>query len=231
MEGMARRTSLIGIAVGLAVAPVWGAPFTYTEPGGALLDYDAETETPGVVSFLINVTETGTLTGGTGNVVLRLLGFEHTWAGDLEVMLTHEPTGVSRTAFSRVGAPADPDNSDFGDNYSFSSSFSWDLWAAAANLGDADVIPGDSVLPPRGYYPTNAGSSLPNDFSAAFAGLKPAGAWRLTITDFSAEDTGSLLGWELTLDIEAARIPEPSTAWLVLPILMGMAWVRRSQRR
>lgn len=228
MAGMIRVAVLGVLACALGVA----APITYTESGGPLADYDVDLDIPGVTTFSLTVPDGGVIAAGSGNVILRLLGFEHTWAGDLEVVLTHEPTGVSRTVFSRIGDPGDPASSDFGDNYSFGSLFTGDLWAVALALGDIDVIPGDSVLPPQTYYPTNAGSSSPNDFNTAFAGITPTGVWRLTITDYNPEDTGSLLGWELTLDIDPVLIPEPATFWMAGPVAAALlAGARRRRRR
>lgn len=225
MSGILRMGMLGMLACAAGVA----APITYTGAGGLLADYDVDLGVPGVVTFTLTVPDGGVIAAGPGNVILRLLGFEHTWSGDLEVLLTHEPTGVSRTVFSRIGEPGVPASSDFGDTYTFGSVFTGNLWAVALALGDIDIIPGDSALPPRAYYPTNAGSSSPNDFSAAFAGLSPTGVWRLTITDFNPEDTGSLLGWELTLDINPVLIPEPATFWIAGPL--AIALLARPRRR
>lgn len=208
----------LGVLAILALpsAPAHAAIITYSGTGGAIADYDTLLSSPGQTIFTITVPDLLTLQSGSGNLLVRLIGLQHSFAGDLTVTLTHVPTGISRDLFGGIGAP-----SDFDGNYVFSSAQLFDLWATAGALGDIDVIPGSPV----GYFTTNAGSSLANDFSSAFAGLNAAGDWRLTILDGAEGDTGNLLGWELEMDL--TNVPEPSTGVAVAIGAAVLIWMRR----
>ena len=189
---------------------VLASPITYSGSGGPIPDDD-----PGETSFTINVPDVGFVTGGLDNVTVRLINLQHTAISDLTVTLTQESVGTSRTLFDRVGLPGDAPTADLDDIYTFSSIKTGNLWGAAIGLPDTSVVPGE-LASSATYYPTSAGSSAPNDFSAAFAGSAPTGIWRLTFTDAVGGDAGILGSWELILDIQATEIPEPSSALLLL---------------
>ncbi|MFN0167536.1 MAG: proprotein convertase P-domain-containing protein [Bryobacteraceae bacterium] len=187
------------------------SPITYQGAGGGIPD-----DGPGVFSSVISVPDSGFIAGGLNNVTVRLINLQHTAVSDLTVTLTQESVGVSRTLFDQVGLPDDAPTADLDDVYTFASGNTGDFWTTALLLIDTQVVPGDLAGTPASYYPINAGSNAPNDFSAAFAGISPTGNWRLTITDVPAFDFGTLESWELILDIEATQVPEPSSTFLVL---------------
>ncbi|MBI3682301.1 MAG: PEP-CTERM sorting domain-containing protein [Acidobacteria bacterium] len=213
MPSLSQASSCLALAIALLSQPASAASLTFSGAGGALPDFDAINGVPGEVSFVITVPEPGVVSGAIDNIHVRLIGFQHTFASDLEVILTHEASGVSRSLFSQIGLPGTAASSNFNDNYDFCGCNTGDLWTTALGLGDVDDIPGESagLL----YYPTNAGSNAPNDFSAAFRGLLAPGQWRLTIRDFAAGDIGDLLAWDLALDV-VNTVPEPATQLLVL---------------
>jgi subtilisin-like proprotein convertase family protein len=207
--------SLLGVALAIAAiaAPGVASPVFYTGSGGILADFDPGTLTPGVTTFTIPVPDTGIILGGLDNVQVQLIGLQHTFASDLEILLTYEPSGAAQSLFNQIGLPDTAAPANFNGNYSFASSFTDDLWAIALSLGDVDDIPALNA------FPTSFGSASPNNFSSVFAGLSPAGTWRLTIIDHAPGDTGELLGWQLGLDIGPAAVPEPRTALLAFAAL------------
>ncbi|MGA8028873.1 MAG: hypothetical protein WB992_17160 [Bryobacteraceae bacterium] len=168
--------------------------------------------------------------GNAATVVLR--GFEHDWSGDLIATLSYinssGATVASANLFYRIGmTSAQPDGAwaqfgadGTGDNYTFNSAFTRNIWTVAAGLGSADVIPGLQTDPVNGgEYSTSDANGVKNSFSSAFAGLHIAmGTWKLTITDASSHasegggigNTGSLTGWEVDIQTVA-----PSASYMV----------------
>ncbi len=183
----------------------------------------------GTLACTLTVTGAGSIASGNA-LTLSLIGLQHEASGDLIVTLTHFTDssqtsiyGSPQVVFSRIGKlSADPN--DFGysaqfgdsagtaDNYDFGSSFPGSLWATAALLGAANLIPGRAQGFLGGYAPTNALSSAASNFSAMFAGQPVAGVWRLDVTDNAPgptlASTGSLLQW--ALNITQASSPGPS---------------------
>jgi hypothetical protein len=203
------------------------ATLTYGGIGGTIPDWDGA---PGQISFDIQVTDAQGLFIASGNSVeVRFLGLVHDYASDLLVRLTHMETGTSRDLFGSIGVANDnPASANFGGNYSFRTGSAGDLWATALLLGDVDDIPEGE------YQPTTDGSSTPNDFSSAFAGIAVTGTWRLTFIDnvgpagtlpvigpFSGGLGSDLVGWELAFD--TTNVPEPSTGLLVAAVALLIA--------
>jgi uncharacterized repeat protein (TIGR01451 family) len=187
----------------------------------------------GTLACALTVAGSGSI--ATGNALtLSLIGLQHEASGDLIVTLTHFTDssqtsiyGSPQVVFSRIGKlSADP--SDFGysaqfgdptgtaDNYDFGSSFPGSLWATAALLGAANLIPGRAQGFVGGYAPTAAFSSAATNFSAMFAGQPVAGVWRLDVTDNAPGPTvgssGSLLQWALNVTLDSSPAPSLSIA-------------------
>jgi len=186
-----------------------GALISGSGGGGAIPDASAITSDIVLVSPL----------SVTGDLTVTINNLTHTWAGDLTATLTHVGSGTSQSLFFKIGNPPNGlgDSSDFGGSYRFNNSFTGDLWAVAAGLTGAGIIPGGD------YFATGAGSSSAIDLSNFFNGLSAGGTWRLAIQDTSGGDTGSFSGWDLSFQAEA--VPEPSYA---MPILvLGILGVGR----
>ena len=199
--------------------------------------------TPGVLSCGFVVNTPGVVAPGNA-ITVGLLGFIHEASGDLIVTLTHYTDasktvifGASQTLFYRIGkTSADPNDfgysAQFGDlsggeNYTFNSGFTTNLWTIASHLGSADFIPGAAAGFNSGYTTHGPFSGTPNTFSALFAGQPIGGYWELNITDNAAGPSapsvaGSLL--QFSLDINSAMIvPEPGS-WVLCALgLLGMA--------
>ena len=52
---------------------------------------------------------------------IEILGFNHSWAGDLQIFLTHKDTGTTVTLLDRPGVP----ESTFGDSADFAGNYTW----------------------------------------------------------------------------------------------------------
>lgn len=249
----------IGTVVALLIMiaraqPVYADILAFTSPTcgqGALNIPDATTDNsgaivPGVLSCSLLVTGLGTV--GAGNAfTVSLLGLAHEASGDLAVAIAHFSDagetileGSPQYVFYRIGkTSADPldfgysaqfgNPSGTGDNYSFNSAFTGDLWGAAAPLGAADFIPGVASGFTAGYWTTGPFSGAATSFSSQFAGQSVAGSWRLEISDNApgptVGSTGSLLQWQLT--VETSAVPEPGYGGMLAMALAAMAARRR----
>jgi hypothetical protein len=128
---------------------------------------------------------------------------DHTWAGDLDVVLTAPLNAASLVIYSRIGATTAAsfgDSSNFNGTYVFNNSTANSIWAVAGG-GDTSF-----VITPQAYRTSVAGPTgspaAATDFTAAFSALTPAqinGTWRLSFRDGAATDTGSVTGAALTL--------------------------------
>jgi hypothetical protein len=219
-----KRLRALLLLLAATAATSAGATLTYPGTGGLLPDSDGTL--PGVFPSTITVTDAGTILAAGNNVEVRLLGLQHSWAGDLVVFLTFQ--GISADIFYRIGIvnAGDPGfGSNFGDiaaNYVFSAT-GGDLWAAA-NIPDSESIPGAN------YFPVTAGGA-PSNLPAAFNGQPIAGVWTLTIQDESQGDEGSIVGWELVLTTEdPVSIPEPGYGALTGVVLALLAATRTRSR-
>jgi subtilisin-like proprotein convertase family protein len=148
------------------------------------------------------------------SVVVTLQGLSHTWIGDLTATLT-SPNGTQHTLFARVGrlTSGPGDSSNLGGDYTFADGGA-DLWAAAAG------VLGSVSIPAGTFHTTSSGSSAATSMNAAFAGQNGNGTWTLTITDGTANDSGSIAGWQLTI------IPAPGAA-----AVLGLSGLFAARRR
>ena len=139
--------------------------------------------------------------------LVSLIGFNHTWAGDLIITLTHKDTGTSVTLLDQPGVP----ESTFGDAANFAGNYDW---LDGGFVYDADIydtnVPTDVIMGPV--------SGALSDF----AGEDKFGTWSLTISDNAAGDTGSLAGWSFSI----TYVPAPGAL-----ALLGMAgFISRRKR-
>lgn len=105
------------------------------------------------------------------------LSIAHTFAGDLDVTLTHVPTGTSVVLFTDIGGTDEGFIIRLDDE-------------AGTDIGTADN-PNDG--PVTGVFNPEGAALL-----SAFDGLDAAGEWRLSVSDDSAGDVGTLFSWSLT---------------------------------
>ncbi len=106
------------------------------------------------------------------------LNIFHTFNGDLDVTMTHVPSGVSLVLFTDVGGTDEGFVIRLNDE-------------AGTDIGTANN-PADGVI---------SGQFNPEDAAllSAFDGLDASGLWRLTVVDDTAAgaDVGTLFGWTL----------------------------------
>jgi len=126
---------------------------------------------------------------------VTLVGFSHTWAGDVQVVLTN-PAGVGYNLIARLAAPAAGclafgHSSDFVTNYTLVAAadpYITSAWPVAS----AATIPG-------GLFPQYFGEWVSGSAGVANTDLAsiPAvpGIWTLNIYDGAAGDSGSLVSW------------------------------------
>jgi subtilisin-like proprotein convertase family protein len=104
------------------------------------------------------------------------LGIVHTFVGDLDVTLTHVPSGISVVVFTDIGG------TDEGLFVTLNDEAATDI-AVADNPTDGAIT---GIFNPEG-----------SAVLSAFDGIDASGEWRLTVTDDSASDTGQVFTWLL----------------------------------
>jgi subtilisin-like proprotein convertase family protein len=104
------------------------------------------------------------------------LSIAHTFNGDLDVTLTHVPTGTAVALFSDVGGTDEGMMVILNDE-------------AGTDIGTANS-PTDGTVSGQ-FNPEGA------ELLSAFDGIDASGEWRLTIVDDNVNDTGTLMMWEL----------------------------------
>ncbi len=104
------------------------------------------------------------------------LNIAHTFDGDLDITLTHVSSGISVVLFTDVGGVSDGFIIRLGDE------FGTDIVTAASV--ELQAVTGS-------FNPEGAA------LLSAFDGVDASGLWRLTITDDTAPDSGTLMSWGL----------------------------------
>jgi subtilisin-like proprotein convertase family protein len=121
---------------------------------------------------------------GTVTDANLLVNIRHTWDGDVGISLAR-PSGVAVTLWNHSGG----DCGGSGDNFT------------NAIINDQGVTPDcTNGAPYTGNVKGAPGGVVNATVMTAFIGPKPLGTWVLIISDDSLGDTGTLLGWSLTLD-------------------------------
>jgi subtilisin-like proprotein convertase family protein len=143
------------------------------------------------------------------------------WSGDLYAYLTHG-TGFA-VLLNRPGRSlADPDGSGTIDlSVILADSASFDIHTAIPSSGSATGLfqPDARTMDPDNALDTSPRSA----FLSSFNGLDPNGEWLLYVADVASGDTMTLQNWTLTL----SGVPEPSTATLFMPGMLGLLRRRR----
>jgi hypothetical protein len=178
------------------------------------------------------------------SVVLTLLGLQYSYAADLTVNLTFQPSSgnpISADVFNQLGVtPSNPSGyagifggpDTNGGTYVFNSNPSAspaDLWTVTSTLGTSDSVPETT------YFPTTALDAASN-LSSAFAGVDvSAGTWILTITNDDPSSPVPYSGWLNALsagwELDINQTPEPSYTGVVALLMAGGCWLRRRKGR
>ena len=111
-----------------------------------------------------------------------VLGIEHTANSDLDVTLTHVPTGTSLVLFTDVGSDDDGFLVRLDDD-------------AVTDIGTVANDPNDKTV--VGTFNPEGAATL-----ADFDGLDASGEWQLTIDDDTPGETGRLLGFTLVVELD-----------------------------
>jgi len=194
---MAIAAGILGSA--MAWSALAGTPLEFTGPGGDIPDDSGDR--PGVFQSDIVVPPNGQFV----SIAVRLDAMVHTWIGDLEITVTHVPTGATATLASRVGKTSASsgvgDSSNLEGDYTFDDEATGNLWLEAAAGGS------NFVVPPGAYFASAplTGAAVPID--PVFANLNVAGTWRLTISDHAPQDIGLLGSWTLLLETTGTSCP------------------------
>jgi subtilisin-like proprotein convertase family protein len=214
------RTTLLASAAALILSTSAFATTIVTETsstGGQILDSTMS----GASSLILtlDVSDTNTILASGQNVTLNLFNLAHTYAGDVSVSLSHD--GITEYAIYRVGSGNGGAASNYGGNYSLNNDYAANLGTTASALGNMQTIPQGN------YFPTSGRTETA--FSDAWNGLSVAGAWTLTVRDWSFGDTGSLGSWGLSINTAdpVTSTPEPATTGLLAAGVGGLALLRR----
>jgi len=119
------------------------------------------------------------ISGRIKDLNVRIAGIDHTFVGDLKVELTSPDNTTTVRLIEHVGGP-----NNGGDNL-VDTLFDDE---AATTIGS-----GSSAAPYSGSFRPQA------DQLARFDGKEQQGTWKLRVSDRFENDTGSLLGWALTI--------------------------------
>lgn len=139
------------------------------------------------------ITVPGTIFGPVTKVRATLVGLSHTFPGDIDMIL-QGPTGATVMLMSDAGENGVPVS---GANITFDDDAPTGVPATVVSgtfkptnisgLGD-DVFPAPAPAGPYG------------DVLSVFAGLNPAGQWRLYVRDDASLDVGSIAtGWQIAI--------------------------------
>ncbi|MEE4637937.1 MAG: proprotein convertase P-domain-containing protein [Wenzhouxiangella sp.] len=125
--------------------------------------------------------------GTVQDLDLILGGINHTWLGDLIIVLTHENSATSWLITNRAGQ-LEGGSETFGFDIDLDGSYTIDDESTSGSFHDQINFEG-GILPAGDY---NSLGSLAN-----FDGLNIAGTWTLSISDRAPGDTGVLQNWSL----------------------------------
>lgn len=146
------------------------------------------------------------MSGGVSHVTVKLLGFNHTWPDDFDVLLVG-PRGQNVLLISDAGGNGDWLNMNLTLDDDATALLPDDTQVSSGiykptNYGVTDVFAAPAPVAPYG-------SSL-----AVFNGTDPNGTWSLYVLDDEAGDQGSLTGgWSLTVStvVPPAAVPLPTS--------------------
>ena len=245
-----RISSLWLVAIAVAaltlLSPLSAAVYLMLGAGGGSIP-DGLDATP-EVSPGAKITVTFSLTGATENIVAVAMEIivDHTYLGDLSVILDAPGGAASVSVFSRTGAltsSAPGYDMQLNGAYIFDDTGTGDFWAAAsANNG---TLISDAPMYLASAAGGVAGGGAAQQMGAAFASLTPAqinGTWSLSFQDATLGNTGTVTG--ATLFILTGGFPrDPSrgdnsgcvtgshSSGAALVILGGFLYAFRRRRR
>jgi subtilisin-like proprotein convertase family protein len=216
-KGLHHRTRLGILLSAVMLAAFLGASLRPSQTAQALTHTqtgDITIPTSGVASPYPSTVFVQGEPGLITDIDIRLVGLSHTYPDDLDIVLEHEPSGVTVLIMSDACGSDDLNNATilFDDQSpngllpdsgcSSSSGFFYHRQPTNYGAGDSLVAP----APTSGYSST----------LSAFTGLTPNGQWRLWVYDDSGSDSGLLSEWrlEITAGTSAIVIPggSPSSA-------------------
>lgn len=141
------------------------------------------------------------------DIDIRLVGLSHTYPDDLDIVLEHEPSGITVLIMSDACGSDDLNNATilFDDqspngllpDSGCSSSSGVFYHRQPTNIGGGDSLP--APAPTIGYSST----------LAVFNGLTPNGVWRLWVYDDASFFGGSLSEWRLEITAGSSAIVIP----------------------
>lgn len=135
----------------------------------------------------INVPESGTISDV--NVVVDIA---HSHSGDLQITLTHGPTGRQTTLLQWLNGPG--------------FAFGCGSDGIAAVFDDAASSPMDSYDCSSDFEAPVTGVWQPTGNLTTFNGINMAGSWTIEVNDTIATDNGTLNAWALIFNSDAPAI-------------------------
>jgi subtilisin-like proprotein convertase family protein len=140
--------------------------------------------------------------GSTSIVRLKINGLNHTWVGDLQIVLD-DPSGVRHTILHRAGSTAGSVGSGcdlLTGDYSFYQAYGPNIEAGCSST----ISPG-SYLQSFGDWVSGT-QSVFNDPLSAIPVIAGTNNWTLTIYDWAGGDTGTFTSWELCFNAPAVTV-------------------------
>lgn len=178
-----KLTSVLALALsGTALAR---PDYTYSGPAVAVPDGSGTATAGAPASVSVSIPTSFTISTMTCSIYVA-----HSFQGDVRVTLTHVESGVSAVLVDRPYVPQSALGFPAGD-YGTTSSM---LMFADTAAGTYDV---PTVAAP-GITGVN-GPWRPESSLSIFNGRQAQGTWRLSATDFAAGDTGTIIGFKLTV--------------------------------
>ena len=144
-----------------------------------------------------------TTAGTIGKVTVQLNGLNHTYPGDVAMLLVG-PLGQKFLLFYHNGAGTDAVNANLG--FADSSSVTLPTAIVSGTYKPTTYSSGTYTFPsPAPAYPYLSGAL------STFNGTNPTGSWSLYVRDDSNSDSGTLSGgWSLSFEITSPAVVAPS---------------------
>lgn len=179
-------TFTIRIGATISATSSFSNPTAITIPGAGTGAATGAPATP----YPSNITVSG-IVGTVSKVTVQLFSFNHTFPGDVDVLLVG-PGGQKMLVMSDVGGGTDAVNANltFDDAGAAIGATVISGTFSPTNIGAGDLFPAPA---PAGPYPDPQRLSV-------FNGVNPNGTWSLYVVDDAATDTGNINGgWRLNI--------------------------------